>query len=377
MKRVYILSCARTPSGVIDGNLRDYKEARLGAKAMNLALELGKFEAENLSEIIVGTAKQTSDPSNLARHTMLEARLPDIVPAYTVQRQSASGIQAIANGTWSIRSGNAQAVLAGGCESMTHIPLEIHDARFKFNEHTRIIFDPIAAQVEGAQPENLTSEGICESIAKKYSITDDDMKAFAAESAVKTATRAPQDYICKLQVRKGKVFEPVESDETTTEPGIIAKPADGAAMLLLASEEVVKYHNLPDSDNTAPGYSPLAEILSITISAGDPSGDGLVDSAAVIRALDKSGLDLAGLSRIEIVEMNAAQVLATIKNLGLDTKDARINPQGGGLSTGSAWGASGVMQLADMLHSLNSGESGVMINPAEGGQLMCAVIKRI
>lgn len=367
MSKVYILSGARTPIGLMDGNLRDYKEQKLGAEAMKLALELAGFEAGALSEIIVGTAKQTSLPSNLARYAMLEARLPDTVPAYTVQRQSASGVQAVVNGVWSIKSGMANAILAGGCESMTHIPREIHDARFAFNERTRIIFNPIEAQVAGAQPENLAVEDIASAIAKKRDLSDEELDGLAAKSAEKAAARVAADYICKLQVRKGKVMESVEADELDQKLNGFARPADGAAMLLLASETAAE----------AKGKKPVAEILSSAVSAGDPAGDGLLGAQAVKKALEKAGTALHELARIEIVEMNAVQVLATVKELGLDAADKRINPLGGGLATGSPWGASGAIQLVDLVNGLEAEQTGMLLNPAEGGQAMCVIVKKM
>lgn len=362
MNKVYILSAARTPMGVLDGNLRDYKEQNLGAAAMKLALERSGLQAGELSEVVAGTAKQTSLPSNLARYAVLEAGFPDTVPAYTVQRQSASGLQAVANAVWSIRSGTKQTVMAGGSESMTHIPREIHNARYSFNENTRIIFDPIAAQVAGAQPEDLRMEDINASLAGQCNIAAADMEAYLADDAAKAQRRTAKDYICKLQVRKGKVLEPVEADEYYQASAVLAKPADCAAMLVLTSAE---------------GRSPVAELVSLSVTAGDPAGNGLVGAKAAQQALAKAGATLAGLKRIEIVELAAAQVLATIDELGLERTDARINPVGGGLITGNPWGASGAAQLVDMVHGLESGELGMVINPAEGGQVVCVLVRAL
>jgi acetyl-CoA C-acetyltransferase len=349
--------------GVLDGGLRDYPEQKLGAEAMKLALKLADFDAEKLSEILVGAAKQTSRPSNLARYTMLEARFPDTIPAYTVQRQSASGLQAVANGFWSVKNGMAEAILAGGAESMTHIPREIHNARFVFDRRSRIVFDPIPAQVAGAQIEDLTMELIRDRIAERYGISPEDLNSFVRAGAEKAAARGPADYICKMRVRRGKVFEAVEADEIKSAGGAMAGPADGAAMLLLASEASAK--------------TPIAELLAVGVSAGDPSYGGLLGTEAVKKALGKAGVSLAELSRVEIVEMNAAQVLAALRELGLDMNDRRINPLGGGLATGSPWGASGAAHLVDLIHGLRAGQFGMTLNPAEGGQAVCAVVKRI
>jgi acetyl-CoA C-acetyltransferase len=130
------------------------------------------------------------------------------------------------------------------------------------------------------------------------------------------------------------------------------------------------------SEKAAGGKKPIAEILSIAAAAGNPAY-GLAETGAVKKALEKAGVALPGLARIEIVEMSAVQVLATIKGLELDASDKRINPLGGGLAIGSPWGASGTVHLVDLIHGLKSGESGIVVNPAEGGQVMCVVVRKI
>jgi len=350
----------------MDGNLRDYNDSKLCVAAMKHAIELSGADAMDISEVIIGEAKQTSRPSNIARYAMLDARLPDKVPAYTVQRQSASGLQAVVNGVWNIKSGMADLILAGGCESMTHIPREIHNARNSFNESTRILFDPISAQVEGAQPWKLSPADICAAIAEKFGVTPAEAEEYAAASFAKAQQRSVADHICKLQVRKGKVFEAVEADQLYSKPETVSKPADAAAMLMMASEAALA------------GRAPIAEILSVAIGAGSPAtGSADAGAGAALKALGKAGIGLDDVSRIEIVEISSAQVLATIRSLGLEASDNRINAAGGGLATGSPWGASGAVHLTDLVHSLGSEEHGIVINPAEGGQVLCIVVKRI
>jgi len=372
MSRVLVIGGARTPLGVYHGNLRDYKEHKLGALTMNLAIEQAKVEPETLTEVIVGTAKQTSCPSNVARHSLLEAKLPDSIPAYTVQRQSASGIQAVANGLWAIKSGMAESILAGGCESMSHAPREIHNGRYSFNEKTRMIFEPFSAQVAGAQPIRqfgaLGMEVINLSIAKEYQISDSEMKEYAKRSIEKAGARMPRSYMCKLQVKKGKVFEDVLADELYPSPSIISNPADASAMVVLASENYVKKQNT----------EAFAEILSLGIGAGNPGGSGYVNTEAVSIALKKAGVTLSEVAQIDICEITASQVAATIKQLkklGLSHAENKINRLGGGLATGSPWGAAGTVQLVDTLYTLERRSIGMVITPAEGGQMMCMILK--
>ncbi len=116
------------------------------------------------------------------------------IPAYTVQRQSASGLQAVVNGYWAIRCGDAGVILAGGAESMSQIPFEIRDARYAFDAKRREIIDAIPAQEAGAQPAAryglVTTARVAENLARKYSLADEELAAFAAAS-LKKAHAAP------------------------------------------------------------------------------------------------------------------------------------------------------------------------------------------
>jgi acetyl-CoA C-acetyltransferase len=367
LSRVWIAGGARTPLGGWDGGLKDYKEQGLAAAAMSLTLERAGAAAGDLSEIIVGAAKQTSLPSNLARYAMLEAGFPDTVPAYTAQRQSASGLQAIVNGLWAIKSGLADLILAGGSESMSRMPGEIHQARYAFGPASRLIFDPIAAQVAGAQPEalygRLTLEDVNSRLAEAGGITAGEMERFAADSGRKAASRTERPWICKLKTRRGKAVTTLAADEVYSAPSLVARPADGAAMVLLASGERAKR------------LSPLGEILAVGIGAGSPAGEGYAPAGAISGALGKAGLTQADMALIDIGEMTAAQALVTLKALGVSPADSRVNIAGGGLAVGNPWGASGPAQLVDMIYALDGRGHGMIVTPAEGGQAICLIIR--
>lgn len=340
------------------------------------AIDCAKVEACQIDEIVVGTAKQTSLPSNCARHAALLAKLPDNVPAYTVQRQSASGLQAIANGFWSIGSGNAEIILAGGTESMTLAPREIHDARYVFNNQTRIIFDPFATQLEGAQPVEqygkLTLELLVENLTKKYGLSKVEMADFAAGSLEKAKSSGGKAHLLPLAFKKGKVTGTICQDELYSSPRDIAGAADAAAMCLLTSRHYAEKMSL----------AVLGEILAVGISAGDPAADGLVGTQAVTAALKNAGLTMRDIGLIEINELSAAQCLVCSKELqalGLTQSQisAKVNVGGGALATGSAWGAAGAVLFADLIHRLreNNVANGLIVVPAEGGQTMAMVIR--
>jgi acetyl-CoA C-acetyltransferase len=378
LNRVYIISSTRTPIGIFNGHLKDYNEQTLGAISMTRALSNAKIEADQIDEVVIGTAKQTSLPSNCARHAMLVARLPVSIPAYTVHRQSASGLQAIANGFWSIKSKNTEIVMVGGTESMTQIPREIHDARYVFNQQTKIIFDPIPAQLSGAQPAeqygNITAERVSAKLAKEYDISDQEQVAFAKRSVAKArANKEKNNFIIPFSIKKKKDDIIIQEDELYSEVSKTASPADAAAVSILASSQKAMKLNLPI----------LGEILSVGISAGDPTSRGMVGGNAVYAALKKAGMTVEEIDLIKVNEMSAAQCIAMcreLQRLGLSDSDIeqRVNTTGGALATGNAWGASGAVLFTDMISDLrNKGlTNGLIVAPAEGGQTMAVIIQR-
>ena len=286
MNAVVIASAVRTPLGAFGGQLAGLSEQQLAAAAMQEAVRRAGLPAAEIDEVIVGIAKQTSRPSNGARHAMLLARLPENLPAYTVQRQSASGLQAVVSGYWAIRCGDAGVILAGGTESMSQIPFEIRNARYAFDEKRRRIIDAIPAQESGAQPEALygrvTTEQVAENLARKYQLPAEELAAFA-ESSLRKARESRErggceDEIFPLAVVKGKKEVLVRADELPDRAQLLAAPADGAAMCILAGRERAEALNLPV----------LAEIVSVGIAASDPRFTGSAVVEAGRRALSKA-----------------------------------------------------------------------------------------
>ncbi|MEK7242581.1 MAG: beta-ketoacyl synthase N-terminal-like domain-containing protein [Thermodesulfobacteriota bacterium] len=186
MNQVMVASAVRTPLGAFGGKLASLSEQQLGAAAMGEVVRRAGIAPSLIDEVIVGIAKQTSNPSNGGRHAMLLARLPEDIPAYTVQRQSASGLQAVANGCWAIQCGDAGVVLAGGMESASRIPFEIYNARYDFTDRRREIVDALLAHETGAQPPEtygmVTKALVAENIARKYALSEGELAAFAEES---------------------------------------------------------------------------------------------------------------------------------------------------------------------------------------------------
>ncbi len=376
MKRVYISGAIRTPLGTYQGALADFSEQKLAAMTMLDLIENVDIDPIKIDEIIIGNSKQTSTPSNLARHAQLEAEFPVEIPAYTVQRQSASGLQAVINGYLAIRSENADVILAGGSESMSQVPLEIRKARFAFGADTEIVFDPIASQLAGAQPSDrygkLKALDIADAISAQYGITESEIETYLDDSLKKCMLSKAKVHILPLEVKKKKTVELINADQQYQEIPSVAMPADGAAMCLLCSENAAKEQGLPVR----------GEILGIAFAAGSPKGSGYIADEVITRAVEKAGLSLSEIDYFEISEFSAAQILANrkvLKSLGIGTReiDRKVNSEGGTLVSGLSWGAAGAVLLTDLLYKLQ-GEGkkyGMVIAPAEGGQTLSMVIE--
>ncbi|NPV26478.1 MAG: thiolase family protein [Firmicutes bacterium] len=382
MNNVMIVSAARTPFGAFGGQLKDLSEQQLGASMMLEAVQRAGIDPEKIDEVIVGTAKQTSKPSNCGRHAMLVARLPEKVPAYTVQRNSASGLQAIVNGYWAIKSGDAGVILAGGTESMSQIPFEIRNARYEFTEKQREIVDAIPAQEVGAQPVEkygvVTMAQVAENLAKKYRLSDEEQINYSSISRerAKIAVESGQinEEIGEVVLKKGKKEEKISKDELTNAQDLLAKPADAAAMCLLASPEKVRELSLPC----------LGQILSVGIAAGDPryTGLGIVEASRI--ALKKANLALADIDVIELNEISAAQCLAIFREwqgwgVNPDELVQKVNPNGGALATGNPWGAMGAVLFTKLIFELRRREAkkGLVALAAEGGQGMALIVQKV
>ena len=380
MNQVMVVSAARTPLGAFCGQLEGLSEQQLAAAAMQETVRRAGIAPEKIDEVIVGTAKQTSKPSNCGRHAMLLARLPEKIPAYTVQRQSASGLQAVANGYWAIRCGDAGAVLAGGTESMSQIPFEIRHARYAFTEKERAIIDSIAAQEAGAQPVEkygiLTAAERADHFARRHCFSESELGAFA-EASLRKARSAVEsglvgEELFPVMVKKGKKEESIDRDELLKQTALLAPPADGAAMCLLASPQRAKELGLPV----------LAEILSVGIAAVDPRYAAMATVAAGMQAVERAGLTLREVDLIELNEVSAAECLAILReweSRGIEPEALaeRVNPSGGALATGNPWGAAGAVLLTRAVHALRRRGNGIgmVAVTAEGGQGIAMVLR--
>ena len=372
MENVFVGGFARTPIGKLDGSLKTLTAEELAVEAIHAVLSETMLSPDEISEVIIGSAKQTSTHSNLGRYVTLAADLPEKTPAYTVQRQDASGIQAVINGYAKVKSGNASIVLAGGTESMSQIPYEILNARYEFSPD-KIVMHPIEAMIAGGLPKEkygtVTLDAINRAIGEKYAITEDRQKEFAQLSQRKAAESFLNENVTSVKVKLKKTTLDITKDDLYDRIEMKALPADGAAVCLLMSKSSLDNNNM----------KPIAEIVSIGTSAGDPLGEGLLGTAAAKNALNKAGKSIEEVDFIEVNEITAAQVLATAQNLGILKLDVKkkLNVHGGALATGNPWGATGVILLERLICSLKKADKewGLVLCGATGGQAIAVVVR--
>jgi len=378
MENVYIVSAARTPVGkAYKGSLAKVRPDDLAAFAMKAALERsGGVKPEELDDIILGCAMPEGEQGmNVARIAQMRAGIPPEVPAITVNRFCSSGLQSIAYAADSIKLGNAHAILAGGTESMTMIPMG--GSKFAPN--------PTLAE---EYPEIYTSMGItAEKVAEKYNISREDQDAFAVTSntralAAQEAGRF-QDELVHVEVVNKRFGKGTKVETTTTilkkdegprastvqglgklraafkmggsvTAGNSSQMSDGAAALILVSETKMK----------EAGLKPLAKFVDFVVM-------GIGPAYAIPKLLKRTGMSLNDIGLIELNEAFAAQSLMVIRELGLNTDITNVN--GGAIALGHPLGCTGAKLTTSLIHEMNRrGTKYGMVSMCIGGGMGAA-----
>ena len=361
MKNIVIVDGARTPMAEYNGHFSDISAIDLGVIAAKEALTRSGFAPEEIDHVVVGNALQTSgDAIYGARHVGLKAGVPKHVPALTVNRLCGSGIQSIINAAEQIELDEAKTVLAGGMENMSQAPHVIRGARKGFKLGQGQIEDSLMVALLDSYCGYYMAQ-TAENLARKYNITREEQDQFAlcsqkraGESAIKL-----KDEIVPVPVgRKGELVTGDDHmrPDTTLEGLAKLKPAfakdgfvtagnasgivDGAAMLVVSSEEEAKKK----------GKKPLGRIVSWGVAGCDPEIMGIGPVPATKIALKKAGMKLDDIDLIEINEAFAAQILAVVKELGVNTD--KLNVNGGAIALGHPLAASGTRLVLTLLHEL-------------------------
>ena len=363
MKTTYIIDAIRTPLGNFGGALATTRVDDLGALVIKTLMDRNpNVPKEAIEDVIMGCANQAGeDNRNVARMSLLLAGLPYTVPGETVNRLCASGMSAIINASRVIQLGDADVMLAGGVENMTRGPWVISKASKPFGRDAQMFDSSFGWRFVNKKLDAMYgTEGMgstAENLAEMYNISREDQDKFALNSQQKAAKAQAEGRFdletvsVEIPQRKkdpiifskdefikansslevlGKLRTAFKKDGTVT-AGNASGLNDGAAAMLLASEDAVKKYNL----------KPTAKIVSSAVVGVEPRIMGIGPVKASEKALAKAGLTLDDMDIIELNEAFSAQSLACIREMGIKDDDPRINPNGGAIALGHPLGVSG------------------------------------
>lgn len=359
----YIIDGVRTPIGNYQGTLAAVRTDDLGALVIKaLAEKHPEIPQDAYDDVIIGCANQAGeDNRNVARMSLLLAGLPQTVPGETVNRLCSSGLSAVIHANRAIKAGDGDLFIAGGVENMTRGPLVVSKPSAAYGTDSKMydssfgwrFINPKMQQMYGVDAMGETAENLVD----QYQISREDQDQFALNSQQKAAKAQASGRLGKeivsveIPQRKGDpiVFAQDEFIKANTSMEGLSKlrPAfrkdgtvtagnasglnDGAAAVLVASENAVKKYNL----------KPLARIVSSAVVGVEPRIMGIGPVEATKKALAKANLTLDQIDIIELNEAFAAQSIACIRALGLKDDDARINPNGGAIAIGHPLGVTG------------------------------------
>jgi acetyl-CoA C-acetyltransferase len=390
--RVLLAGAVRTPIGNFGGALAASGAAELGGFAARAALARAGVPAAAVDEVIFGHARQAGNGPNLARQVGRRAGLADEVPAFTINKACASGLQAVTSAAQSVRLGDAALVLAGGSEHMSSIPFLAPDVRWGKKLGDEPLVDamyrdgylcPLCNQLMGETSETLATEyGISRAEQDEYALESNRRAARAWSEARFTREVTP------VTVGEGKRAATVERDEHFRSDASIEEMAklrpvfrkdgsitagnasaitDGAAAVVVLSEEAAKRH----------GVTAQAAVLGHVSVGVDPARMGIGPVPAVRRLLERHKLTLDKVDVIELNEAFASQVLACDRELRFDR--ARLNPNGGAIALGHPTGCSGTRILVTLIHELarTKGRYGIATLCVSGGQGMALLVERL
>jgi acetyl-CoA acyltransferase 2 len=385
VKDIVIVNGARTPMAEYNGNFTDISAIDLGVVAAKEALRRSGVGPDEIDHVIVGNALQTSgDAIYGARHVGLKAGVPKEVPALTVNRLCGSGIQSIINAAEQIELDEATTVLAGGMENMSQAPHVIRGARKGFRLGQGAMEDSLMVALLDSYS-GLYMAQTSDNLSRKYNISREEQDAFALRSQqratdARKACRLSEEIVAVTVGKKDVKEDDHLRPDTTLEGLAKLKPAfakdgfvtagnasgivDGAAMVVVTT-----------ADN-AKGKKALGRIVSWGIAGCDPDIMGIGPVPATRIALKKAGLKLADIDLIEINEAFAGQILAVVKELGIDME--KLNVNGGAIALGHPLAASGTRLVLTVLHELRRRQKryGLASACIGGGQGIAMIVER-
>ncbi|ARG16656.1 TPA: 3-oxoadipyl-CoA thiolase [Acinetobacter nosocomialis] len=374
MKNAYIIDAIRTPFGRYAGGLAPVRADDLGAVPIKALMQRNpSVDWEQVDDVIYGCANQAGeDNRNVGRMSALLAGLPYQVPATTINRLCGSSLDAIAIAARAIKAGEANLVIAGGVESMSRAPYVMGKSDSAFGRSQKIedttmgwrFINPKLKELYGVD----TMPQTAENVAEQFNVNRADQDQFALVSQQRTASAQAKGFFSKeivtveIPQRKGDAvvidtdehprasttleglskLKPVVKADGTVTAGNASGINDGAAALLIASDDAVQAYNL----------KPRAKIIASTAVGVEPRIMGFAPAPAIKKLLKQANLTLDQMDVIELNEAFAAQALAVTRDLGLPDDSNKVNPNGGAIALGHPLGASGARLVTTALNQL-------------------------
>ncbi len=387
MAEAYIVAARRTAGGRRNGALSGTHPADLGARVLDALVEETGIDPASIEDVIIGCVSQIGEQTfALGRNVVLASSLPQSVPAVTIDRQCGSSQQSLHFAAQAVMSGMQDVVIAGGVESMSRVPM---GSPVSLAAKAGVGEGPFPASVlERFGVTNFSQFDGAQMIADKYGFTREDMDRFALESHRKAsaATEAgafddeivPVPYVTDAGeermhtrdegIRDDASMESIGSVKLLVEGGTLSAATasqicDGASGVLIVSERALKTHSL----------TPLARIVDLAVTAGDPVVMLEEPIPATRRTLDRAGLALNDIDLLEVNEAFASIPLAWLQALGADAD--KLNVNGGAIALGHPLGATGTKLMATLVHALRArgGRYGLQ-TMCEGGGIANATI---
>ena len=390
MAEAYIVAVGRTDGGRRDGKLKEWHPADLAGKVIDELLDRSGADPEMVEDVIMGCVTQVGQQAaNIGRNAVLSSRLPESVPATSVDRQCGSSQQSIHFAAQAVMSGTMDCVIAAGVESMTNVPMGLNIS-LPFKEgHGFYVSEAMQKRYPDVQFSQFAG---AEMVAKKYELTKDEIDAYAYRSHERaiaaTQAGAFDDEIVPIEVTNEdgekeihKVDEGIRFDASLdgiqgvkllAEGGVITAASssqicDGASGVMIVNEEGLKKLNV----------KPLAKIIHLSVMGHDPVIMLEAPIPATKRALDKAGLSVDDIDLFEVNEAFGSVPVAYCKELGVDGE--KINVHGGAIALGHPLGGSGTKLMATLVSALKrkGGKYGLQTMCEGGGMANVTIIENL
>ena len=400
MKNAYIIDAIRTPFGRYAGGLTPVRTDDLGAIPIQALMQRNpSVNWQLVDDIIYGCANQAGeDNRNIGRMSALLAGVPYQVPATTVNRLCGSSLDAVAMAARAIKAGEADLIIAGGVESMSRAPLVMGKAETAFGRAQKLEDTTMGWRFINPKLKELycveTMPQTAENVAEQFNINRADQDQFALSSQQRTADAQARGFFeqeiipVSIPQRKGEPvviahdehprattlealtkLKPVVKADGTVTAGNASGINDGAAALLIASDDAIAQY----------GLKARAKIIGATTVGVEPRIMGFGPAPAIKKLLAQTGLTLEQMDVIELNEAFAAQALAVTRDLGIKDGAEHVNPNGGAIALGHPLGASGARLVTTALNQLEAtGGTYALCSMCIGvGQGIALIIQRV